>query len=47
MAEIMTLIGGRSSKQGTTLCASKLGAAYAEISSTLEMNVEEDRKSVV
>ena len=41
MAEIMTLIGGRSSKQGTTLCASKLGAAYAEISSTLEMNVED------
>ncbi len=41
MAEIMTLIGGRSSKQGTSLCASKLGAEYAAVSSTVEMNVED------
>ena len=41
MPEMMTLIGGRSSKQGTSLCASKLGPEYMEISSTLEMNVED------
>lgn len=41
MPEMMTLIGGRSSKQGTALCASKLGPEYAEVSSTLEMNVED------
>ena len=41
MPEMMTLIGGRTSKQGTALCASKLGPEYAEISSTLEMNVED------
>lgn len=41
MAEIMTLIGGRSSKQGTTLCAGKLGPEYAELSSIVEMNVED------
>ena len=38
---MMTLIGGRSSKQGTSLCFSKLGQEYAEVSSTLEMNVED------
>jgi formylmethanofuran dehydrogenase subunit D len=37
----MTLIGGRSNKQGTSLCASKLGAEYIELSSTVEMNLED------
>jgi formylmethanofuran dehydrogenase subunit D len=41
MPEMMTLIGGRSSKQGTSLCASKLGPEYMEVSSTVEMNVED------
>src|SRR5690242_21582904 len=41
MPEMMTLIGGRSSKQGTSLCYSKLGPEYAEVSSTVEMNVED------
>jgi formylmethanofuran dehydrogenase subunit D len=40
MAVTMTLIGGRSSKQGTSLCAGKLGAEYIQISFTVEMNVE-------
>ena len=41
MSETMILIGGRSSSQGTSLCAGKLGAEYVEVSSTLEMNVED------
>ena len=41
MAEIMTLIGGRSSRQGTALCAGKLGAEYLDVSTTVEMNVED------
>jgi formylmethanofuran dehydrogenase subunit D len=41
MAEMMMLIGGRTSKQGTSLCAGKLGAEYLQISSTVEMNVED------
>ncbi len=41
MAERMTLIGGRTSKQGTALCAGKLGDEYVQISSTVEMNVED------
>ena len=41
MSETMTLIGGRSSKQGTSLCAGKLGAEYLDVSSTLEMNAED------
>ncbi len=41
MAERMTLIGGRTSKQGTALCAGKLGDEYIQISSTVEMNVED------
>lgn len=41
MAEIMTLIGGRSSKQGTSLCAGKTEPTYIDISSTVEMNVED------
>ena len=41
MAITMTLIGGRTSKQGTSLCAGKLGAEYLQITSTVEMNVED------
>jgi formylmethanofuran dehydrogenase subunit D len=41
MAVTMTLIGGRSSKQGTSLCAGKLGGEYLQIASTVEMNVED------
>ena len=41
MAETMTLIGGRASRQGTSLCAGKLGAEYIEVSSTLEMNADD------
>jgi formylmethanofuran dehydrogenase subunit D len=41
MAEIMTLIGGRSNKQGTALCAGKLGPEYLDLCSTVEMNVED------
>lgn len=41
MTEMMTLIGGRSNKQGTSLCAGKLEAEYVELSSTVEMNVED------
>jgi formylmethanofuran dehydrogenase subunit D len=37
----MTLIGGRSSSQGTSLCAGKFGDEYVNVSSTLEMNVED------
>ncbi|HEU5169232.1 MAG TPA: molybdopterin dinucleotide binding domain-containing protein [Gemmatimonadales bacterium] len=37
----MTLIGGRSSKQGTSLCAGKLGAEYVDLTTTVEMNVED------
>ena len=41
MAEVMTLIGGRSSKQGTVLCAGKLSPEYVELTSVVEMNVED------
>jgi formylmethanofuran dehydrogenase subunit D len=41
MAEKMTLIGGRSKDQGTSLCAGKLGPEYLEVSTTVEMNVED------
>jgi formylmethanofuran dehydrogenase subunit D len=41
MSESMILIGGRSSSQGTSLCAGKLGAEYVDVSSKLEMNVED------
>jgi formylmethanofuran dehydrogenase subunit D len=41
MSETMILIGGRSSIQGTSLCAGKLGTEYVDVSSTLEMNVED------
>ncbi|HXZ96125.1 MAG TPA: molybdopterin dinucleotide binding domain-containing protein [Burkholderiales bacterium] len=41
MPETMTLIGGRSSRQGTSLCAGKLEAEYIEVSSIVEMNAED------
>jgi formylmethanofuran dehydrogenase subunit D len=41
VVETMTLIGGRSSKQGTSLCAGKFGAEYIGLTSTVEMNVED------
>jgi formylmethanofuran dehydrogenase subunit D len=41
MAEKMTLIGGRSSKQGTALCIGKLGEEYQEVTTTVEMNAED------
>jgi formylmethanofuran dehydrogenase subunit D len=41
MTERMTLIGGRTSKQGTALSEGKLGANYLQVTSTLEMNVED------
>jgi len=41
MSETMILIGGRSSSQGTSLCAGKLGTEYMDVSSALEMNVED------
>jgi formylmethanofuran dehydrogenase subunit D len=34
----MTLIAGRSSKQGTSLNAGKLGGEYVEVTTTVEMN---------
>src|SRR5512134_2413901 len=37
----MILIGGRSSKQGTSLCAGKLGVEYLDVSSTVEMNADD------
>jgi len=39
--ETMTLIGGRSSRQGTSLCVGKLEAEYIEVSSTVEMNADD------
>ncbi len=41
MIEKMTLIGGRSNKQGTSLCAGKFGAEYVQLTSTVEMNLED------
>jgi formylmethanofuran dehydrogenase subunit D len=41
MPEMMTLIGGRTSKQGTSLTHSKLDGEYVEVTSTVEMNVED------
>lgn len=41
MSETMTLIGGRSSRQGTSLCAGKLDGEYVEVSSTVEMNADD------
>jgi len=39
--ETMTLIGGRSSRQGTSLCSGKLAGEYVEVASTVEMNAED------
>ena len=41
MAETMVLIAGRSSKQGTSLNAGKLGEEYRQVTTTLEMNVDD------
>ena len=41
MAETMTLIAGRTSKQGTTLNAGKLKDDYREVTSSGEMNLED------
>jgi Formylmethanofuran dehydrogenase subunit D len=41
MAETMTLIAGRSSKQGTSLNAGKLKREYLEVTSTVEMNLDD------
>ena len=41
MSETMILIGGRSSTQGTSVCAGKFGAEYVNVSSTLEMNTDD------
>lgn len=41
MTETMTLIAGRSTAQGTSLNAGKLEAEYLEVTSTVEMNVED------
>jgi len=37
----MTLIAGRSSKQGTSLNAGKLKAEYLDVTTTLEMNEDD------
>lgn len=41
MAESMILIPGRSSKQGTSLNKGKLKGEYLEVTSTVEMNLED------
>jgi formylmethanofuran dehydrogenase subunit D len=41
MAETMTLIAGRTAKQGTSLNAGKLKPEYQDITSTVEMNSED------
>ena len=41
MAETMTLIAGRTSKQGTSLNAGKLKEAYVDVTTTVEMNEED------
>ena len=41
MTETMTLIAGRSSKQGTSLNTGKFSDAYREVTSTGEMNQED------
>ena len=41
MPETMMLIPGRTSKQGTSLNAGKLGAEYIEVTSTVEMNSDD------
>jgi formylmethanofuran dehydrogenase subunit D len=41
MAETMILIPGRTSKQGTSLNASKLHGEYVEVTNTVEMNSDD------
>lgn len=41
MAEIMSLIAGRSSKQGVSLNVSKLEGEYVEVTTTVEMNLND------
>ena len=41
MAETMILIPGRTAKQGTALIVGKLKGEYPEITSTVEMNVDD------
>ena len=41
MTETMTLIAGRSSKQGVSLNVSKLEGEYVEITTTVEMNIDD------
>jgi formylmethanofuran dehydrogenase subunit D len=41
MAETMLLIAGRSSKQGTSLSIGKESAEYREVTSTVEMNIDD------
>ena len=43
MTKLMTLIPGRSKKQGTSLNAGKLKEEYLAVTSTLEMNEEDMR----
>jgi formylmethanofuran dehydrogenase subunit D len=41
MPETMVLIAGRSSKQGTSLNVGKFSDEYQEVTTTLEMNVDD------
>jgi formylmethanofuran dehydrogenase subunit D len=41
MGEVMTLIAGRTAKQGAAISSGKLKSAYQKITSTVEMNVED------
>ena len=41
MGEVMTLIAGRTAKQGVAISVGKLKPAYQEITSTVEMNAED------
>ncbi len=41
MAETMTLIAGRNSKQGTSLNAGKNSAEYVAVTGTVEMNADD------
>ena len=43
MAETLTLIPGRTSKQGTSLNKSKLDGEYLDVTTTLEMNPDDMR----
>ncbi len=44
MTETMTLIPGRTGKQGTSLNAGKLKAEYLAVTSTVEMNEDDMRR---